>query len=66
MKTSTYFETQSSELSCEIAFYKAVFGWKFVSDPHIPISYYRSIIKCSTSFSLTPMRDKRIAAHPNE
>lgn len=41
MNTIGYFEIQSSNPSREIAFYKAVFGWKFIKDDLIPITYYR-------------------------
>ena len=41
MNTIGYFEIQSSNPSRDIAFYKAVFGWKFIKDDHIPITYYR-------------------------
>ena len=41
MNTIGYFEIQSSETAREIEFYKTVFGWTFIKDPHIPIEYYR-------------------------
>ena len=41
MNTIGYFEIQSSEPAREIEFYKTVFGWAFIKDPHIPIEYYR-------------------------
>lgn len=36
-----YFEIQSSDPKREVLFYKNVFGWNFILEPHIPIEYYR-------------------------
>ena len=41
MNTIAYFEIQSSDPTREIAFYRAVFGWEFISETHLPIEYYR-------------------------
>lgn len=41
MNTIGYFEIQSSQPSREIAFSQAIFGWKFVREPHVPVTYYR-------------------------
>lgn len=41
MNTIGYFEIQSSLPEREINFYEAVFGWKFVKEPFLPIEYYR-------------------------
>ena len=41
MNTIGYFEIQSSNPSREMAFYEAIFGWKFVKDESVPIEYYR-------------------------
>lgn len=40
MNTISYFEIQSSEPEREIKFYTAVFGWKFVHEPNMPIEFY--------------------------
>ena len=41
MNTIGYFEIQSTDPKREIEFYKNVFGWVFILEPHIPIEYYR-------------------------
>ncbi len=41
MNSIGYFEIQSSNPKRELEFYKAVFGWKFFLEEHIPIEYYR-------------------------
>ena len=41
MNTVGYFEIQSSVPSREIYFYRNVFGWAFIREPHVPIEYYR-------------------------
>ena len=41
MNTIGYFEIQSSDVSREMAFYKAVFGWHFIKEETFPIEYYR-------------------------
>lgn len=41
MNVIAYFEIQSSDPSREITFYKAVFGWDFTKEEHLPIEYYR-------------------------
>lgn len=41
MNTIGYFEIQSSFPTREVAFYSAVFGWKFTRDENIPLEYYR-------------------------
>lgn len=41
MNTVAYFEIQSSDPGREVAFYEAVFGWKFVKEEFVPIEYYR-------------------------
>jgi predicted enzyme related to lactoylglutathione lyase len=41
MNTIGYFEIQSSDPSRDIAFYKNIFGWKFVRENNVPIEYYR-------------------------
>ncbi len=41
MNTVLYFEIQSSNPEREIAFYEAIFGWKFVKEETLPIEYYR-------------------------
>ena len=41
MNTIGYFEIQSSDPRREIEFYKNVFEWNFIREPHIPIEYYR-------------------------
>jgi len=40
MNTIAFFEIQSSQPEREVEFYKAVFGWNFVKDEHLPIEYY--------------------------
>jgi len=46
MNTIAYFEIQSSNPEREMAFYKAVFGWNFVKEEHLPIEYYRIETAC--------------------
>jgi len=41
MNAVGYFEIQSSEPQREIAFYEAIFGWKFIKEEFVPIEYYR-------------------------
>ncbi len=41
MNSIGYFEIQSTDPKREMAFYKLVFGWNFILEPHIPIEYYR-------------------------
>lgn len=41
MNAVGYFEIQSSDLQREIAFYEAIFGWKFIKEEFVPIEYYR-------------------------
>ncbi len=41
MNAIGYFEIQSSNPDRDIAFYKAVFGWKFIKEEFVPIEYYR-------------------------
>ncbi len=41
MNTISYFEIQSSFPNREVAFYSAVFGWKFTRDENIPLEYFR-------------------------
>lgn len=41
MNTIGYFEIQSSDPQRDIPFYEAIFGWKFIKQPFIPIEYYR-------------------------
>lgn len=41
MNTIGYFEIQSSDPQRDIRFYEAIFGWKFIKQPFIPIEYYR-------------------------
>jgi predicted enzyme related to lactoylglutathione lyase len=36
-----YFEIQSSNPEREVKFYQEIFGWKFIREPNVPISYYR-------------------------
>ena len=48
MNTIGYFEIQSDEPEREIKFYKSIFGWTFIREPHVPIEYYR--IETSTIY----------------
>jgi hypothetical protein len=41
MNTVGYFEIQSSSPQREVAFYKNVFGWKFIREEKLQIEYYR-------------------------
>ncbi|ASS49130.1 MAG: lactoylglutathione lyase [Candidatus Fluviicola riflensis] len=41
MNTVGYFEIHSAQPEREIAFYSAVFGWKFIKEEFVPIEYYR-------------------------
>ena len=41
MNTIGYFEIQSSNTEREIAFYKAIFDWKFVKELDTHLVYYR-------------------------
>ncbi|MES2555301.1 MAG: VOC family protein [Bacteroidota bacterium] len=41
MNTVGYFEIHAAEPEREIAFYSAVFGWKFIKEEFVPIEYYR-------------------------
>ncbi|HLP54078.1 MAG TPA: VOC family protein [Fluviicola sp.] len=41
MNTVGYFEIHSADPQREIAFYSAVFGWKFIREEFVPIEYYR-------------------------
>lgn len=41
MNTIGYFEIQSANPQKAMAFYQAVFGWKFVKEDLVPIEYYR-------------------------
>ena len=41
MNTIGYFEIQSSDPKRDVEFYKNVFGWDFIKNPHVPIEYYR-------------------------
>ena len=41
MNTVGYFEIQSSDPQREIAFYKNVFGWKFIKQEFAPVEYFR-------------------------
>jgi uncharacterized protein len=41
MNTIGYFEIQSSDPKREIAFYRQIFGWKFIKEEFVPIEYYR-------------------------
>jgi predicted enzyme related to lactoylglutathione lyase len=41
MNTIGYFEIQSSDVKREIAFYQQVFGWTFIKEEFVPITYYR-------------------------
>ena len=40
MNTIGFFEIQSSDPARDIAFYKAVFDWKFIRQVSVPIEYY--------------------------
>ena len=41
MNTIGYFEIQSSDPQRDIQFYEVVFGWKFIKEEYVPITYYR-------------------------
>lgn len=41
MNTIGYFEIQSSNPEREINFYTTIFGWKFIREEHLSITYYR-------------------------
>jgi len=41
MNTIAYFEIQSSDPARDMAFYRAVFGWEFIRETHLPIEYHR-------------------------
>ncbi len=41
MDKIAYFEIQASEPRKLVEFYEKVFGWKFVKDASLPITYYR-------------------------
>ena len=41
MNTIGYFEIQSSDPARDIAFYKAVFDWRFIKEVFVAIEYYR-------------------------
>ena len=41
MNAPAYFEIQADNISRAIAFYGAVFGWKFIRQPGLPIEYWR-------------------------
>ena len=41
MNTIAYFEIQSANPENAIAFYKALFGWRFRREPQVPIPYWR-------------------------
>ncbi len=41
MNTIGYFEIQAAQPEKMIPFYEAVFGWKFIRLPQVPIPYYR-------------------------
>jgi uncharacterized protein len=41
MNTIGYFEIQSSNPARDIAFYNAVFDWKFIKEEYVPLEYYR-------------------------
>ncbi|MBV9989273.1 MAG: VOC family protein [Chitinophagaceae bacterium] len=40
MNTIGFFEIQSSDPARDLAFYQAVFGWKFTRQEAVPIEYY--------------------------
>lgn len=41
MNTISYFEIQADDPESAVKFYSAVFGWEFVLDKNIPITYWR-------------------------
>jgi predicted enzyme related to lactoylglutathione lyase len=41
MNTISYFEIHVNDPQRAIAFYNAVFGWKFTQDKSLPLEYYR-------------------------
>jgi predicted enzyme related to lactoylglutathione lyase len=41
MNAVAYFEIQSSHPEKAVAFYQALFGWRFTRDAHLPIPYWR-------------------------
>jgi predicted enzyme related to lactoylglutathione lyase len=41
MKGPSYFEIQASDVKRAVAFYKAIFGWKFTRAEGMPIEYWR-------------------------
>ena len=41
MNSVVYFEIQADRSERAIGFYRAVFGWDFVKDDHLPTNYWR-------------------------
>ncbi len=41
MNTISYFEIQASDVQASLAFYRDIFGWRFVREELVPIEYYR-------------------------
>lgn len=41
MNTIAYFEIQADEPEAAVDFYRALFGWRFTRDEHLPIPYWR-------------------------
>ena len=41
MNNIAYFEIQSHDLKQSIAFYQAIFDWKFAREEEFPMEYYR-------------------------
>jgi predicted enzyme related to lactoylglutathione lyase len=41
MNTVAYFEIQSADPEKAVAFYQALFGWRFTRDEQLPIPYWR-------------------------
>jgi uncharacterized protein len=41
MNAIGYFEIQADDPQAAVDFYRAVFGWRFTKDEHLPIPYWR-------------------------